>query len=160
LLVKVSEQITECLARAAKADARAEVTNDPNIGVSLIIGECWPVRLQLRGPDFDVGPESARHLALLFHELATKCRKVRSAIPSRRKGLCRLAMEPHQTLFDLEGIRRAKDHVAAEQARFGSQLIDVSVKSLSGTIEPNFHPDGFTCSMNLRFGKCSQNKVE
>jgi len=38
-------------------------------------------------------------------------------------------MEPHQTLFDLEGIRRAKDHIAAEQARFGSQLIDVSVKS-------------------------------
>jgi hypothetical protein len=28
LLVKVSEQITECLQRAAEADARAEITND------------------------------------------------------------------------------------------------------------------------------------
>jgi two-component sensor histidine kinase len=36
---------------------------------------------------------------------------------------------------------------------FGSQLIDVSVKSLSGIIQPNFNPDGFTCSMKLRLSK-------
>jgi len=32
-------------------------------------------------------------------------------------------------------------------------LIDVSVKSLSGIIQPDFDPDGFSCSMNLRLGR-------
>jgi two-component sensor histidine kinase len=41
----------------------------------------------------------------------------------------------------------------ANKQGFGSQLIDASVKSLSGIIQPDFHSDGFACSMNLRLNK-------
>jgi hypothetical protein len=34
-----------------------------------------------------------------------------------------------------------------------SQLIEASVKSLSGVLRQNFRPDGFTCSMNLQLSK-------
>ena len=104
------------------------------------------------GPDFDIAPESARHLALLFHELATNAAKYGALS-------C-----PDGKIFDWQwnGIKlymtwkeygEPKITPLPSKQGFGSQLIDVSVKSLSGIIQPNFNPDGFTCSMNLRLSK-------
>jgi two-component sensor histidine kinase len=73
-------------------------------------------RLQLLGPDFDIGPESARHLALLFHELATNAAKYGALSRPDGEGLCRVALEWHQALFDLEGTGRADAHAVIEQA--------------------------------------------
>jgi two-component sensor histidine kinase len=53
-------------------DARSVTMKDLLLGEFAAYGE---KRVQLLGPDFDIGPESARHLALLFHELATNAAK-------------------------------------------------------------------------------------
>jgi two-component sensor histidine kinase len=110
-------------------------------------------RLQLRGSDFDIGPESARHLALLFHELATNAAKYGALSCPDGK----IFVDWHWTGINLfltwkeYGGPKLTPHPSKQG--FGSQLIDVSVKSLSGKFQPNFHPDGFSCTMNLRLGK-------
>jgi two-component sensor histidine kinase len=110
-------------------------------------------RLQLQGPDFDIGPESARHLALLFHELATNAAKYGAL--SRLDG--KIFVDWHGNSIKLyltwKEYGGPKIRPLPSNQGFGSQLIDVSVKSLSGIIQQNFHPDGFTCSMKLRLRK-------
>jgi two-component sensor histidine kinase len=110
-------------------------------------------RLQLLGPDFDIGPESARHLALLFHELATNAAKYGAL--SRPDGKVFVGWRWNGIKLKLTWKEQGGPTLTPLLNRqgFGSQLIDVSVKSLSGIIQPNFNPDGFTCSMHLRLRK-------
>ncbi len=110
-------------------------------------------RLQLRGPDFDIGPESARHLALLFHELATNAAKYGAL--SRADGKVVVdwhwnGIKLYLTWKECGGPKLAP--LPGKQG-FGTQLIEASVRSLCGIIQPSFNPDGFACSMNLRLSK-------
>lgn len=132
------------------AKARAVTVKDLLLQEFAAYGEN---RLQVRGPDFDIGPESVRHLALLFHELATNAAKYGAL--SRPNG--RILVDWHWNGIKLyltwKEYGGPKIASLPSKQGFGSRLIDVSIKSLSGIIQSEFHPDGFTCSMNLRLGK-------
>jgi len=109
-------------------------------------------RLHVQGPDFDVGPESARHLALLFHELTTNAAKYGSL--SRPDGTVFVDWQWNGVSLVLTWNEHGGPNITSPDKRgFGSQLIEASVKSLSGVLRQNFRPDGFTCSMNLQLSK-------
>ena len=105
------------------------------------------------GPDFDIAPESARHLALLFHELATNAAKYGALSCPNGKIFVDWQWNGIKLYLTWKEYGGPKITPLPGKQGFESQLIDVSVKSLSEIIQPNFNPDGFTCSMNLRLSK-------
>jgi two-component sensor histidine kinase len=106
-------------------------------------------RLHMRGSEFDIKPDSARHLILLFHELATNAAKYGS-----------LSCSDGQVFVDWQGDRnnillKWKEHggpvVSPPNKRgFGNQLIDTCIKSLSGVRQEAFALDGYTCTLTFK----------
>jgi two-component sensor histidine kinase len=106
-------------------------------------------RLQTRGPAFDIKPDSARHLILLFHELATNAAKYGS-----------LSCPNGQVFVDWQCdgnkiVLTWKEHggpvVSPPNKRgFGNQLIDTCIKSLTGAKHEEFASDGYTCTLTFK----------
>jgi two-component sensor histidine kinase len=108
-------------------------------------------RLQTSGPDFYVAPESARHLILLFHELATNAAKHGSlSVPDGQVFVNWLRDGKTLTLAWKE--RGGPKIAPPDRQGFGSQLIATCVKALSGSMRLDFMPDGYACSLTLRIG--------
>ena len=106
-------------------------------------------RVHMQGSDFDIGPESARHLVLLFHELATNAAKHGSL--SYPNGRVYVDWRDNGGNIALTWKERGGPSVKAPNKRgFGSQLLDTCIKSLSGTKEDNFGPDGYTCTLTFK----------
>ena len=107
-------------------------------------------RVHTRGPDFDIGPESARHLILVFHELATNAAKHGSL--SYPNGQVFVDWRDDGADIALSWKECGGPSVKPPNKRgFGSQLLDTCIKSLSGTKEDNFGPDGYTCTLTFKF---------
>jgi two-component sensor histidine kinase len=108
-------------------------------------------RVHMRGPSFEVEPDSARHLILVFHELATNAAKYGS-----------LSCPGGQVSIDWRGegdgtniLLTWKEHggpvVSPPNKRgFGNQLIDICIKSLCGTKNEQFAPDGYFCTLTFK----------
>ena len=106
-------------------------------------------RLHTRGSDFDIGPESARHLILLFHELTTNAAKHGA-----------LSCSNGQVFVDWHGTGRdialtwkecgGPPVKPPDKRGFGSQLLDTCIKSLSGTRQEDFGRDGYTCTLTFK----------
>jgi two-component sensor histidine kinase len=108
-------------------------------------------RLHMRGPAFDIEPDKARHLILLFHELTTNAAKYGS-----------LSFPNGQVFVDWQGkddgtniLLTWKEHggpvVSPPNKRgFGNQLIEICVKSLSGNKQEQFAPGGYTCTLTFK----------
>src|SRR5215469_9649200 len=106
-------------------------------------------RVHTRGSDFDIGPESARHLILLFHELATNAAKHGSL--SHPNGQVFVDWHDNGGNIALTWKECGGPSVKAPNKRgFGSQLLDTCIKSLSGTKQENFGPDGYTCTLTFK----------
>jgi two-component sensor histidine kinase len=117
-------------------------------------------RLQTWGSDFDIGPESARHLVLLFHELATNAAKHGSlSFPNGRVLVdWRDNGEEIALTWKECGGPRVK---RPNQVGFGSQLLDICTKSLSGTRQEDFGPDGYTCTLTFKLtANCKSKSVK
>jgi two-component sensor histidine kinase len=116
-------------------------------------------RLRMRGPAFDLEPENARHLILLFHELTTNAAKYGS-----------LSCPNGQVFVDWQGdgdniLLTWKEHggpvVSPPNKRgFGSQLIDTCIKSLAGKKQEEFAPDGYTCTLTFKVARCGRQVYE
>jgi two-component sensor histidine kinase len=101
------------------------------------------------GPDFDIGPESARHLILLFHELATNAAKHGSL--SYPNGQVFVDWRRNGADIALTWKECGGPSVKPPNERgFGSQLLDTCIKSLSGTKQESFGPDGYTCTLTFK----------
>src|SRR5262249_49948913 len=106
-------------------------------------------RVHTRGSDFDIGPESARHLILLFHELATNAAKHGA-----------LSTPSGQVFVDWSGNHGAVALTWKEcggpsvkppnKLGLGSKLQNIFIKSLSETGEENSGPDGYNCTQTLK----------
>jgi two-component sensor histidine kinase len=106
-------------------------------------------RLQTWGSDFDIGPESARHLVLLFHELATNA--VKHGSLSYPNGQVFVDWRDNGGEIALTWKERGGPSVKPpNQVGFGSQLLDICTKSLSGTRQEDFGPDGYTCTLTFK----------
>lgn len=108
-------------------------------------------RLNARGLDFSVAAKKARHLTLMFHELATNAAKYGALSCADGK----IVVDWHWTgqTIALTWKEIGGPTVAGQNPKgFGSQLIALCVEALSGTMESNLTDHGFTCSMVLRIG--------
>jgi len=105
-------------------------------------------RLITSGPEFEIEPEDARHLILLFHELVTNAAKYGSL--SRPNGRVFVNWEWNGTASALRWKERGGPTITTPKAMgFGTQLIRTCVQALSGTIDKRFETAGLDCSLVL-----------
>lgn len=105
-------------------------------------------QVDARGPQIEVEPEAARHLVLLFHELVTNAAKYGAL--SSPSGRILVRWHHHGSGLILTWKEVGGPRVQAPTAHgFGSQLINVCTRALSGTFDPQFLPEGFACSITF-----------
>ena len=109
-------------------------------------------RLTTYGPEINIEPEKARHLILLFHELVTNAAKYGSLSNAAGKVFVNWLCDGRTLTLTWNENGGPKVEPPNRQG-FGSQLIVLCVKSLSGTLQPNYSRDGFACSMTFRIGR-------
>lgn len=111
-------------------------------------------RLHMRGPAFDIAPDNARHLILLFHELAANA--VKYGALSNRNGQVFVDWQSDGNNVVLTWKERGGPQVTPPSRRgFGNQLIDICIKSLAGTKQEEFAPDGYGCTLTFHDATCA-----
>jgi two-component sensor histidine kinase len=106
-------------------------------------------RLHMRGPAFDIDADKARHLILLFHELATNAVKYGSL--SNQDGQVFVDWQSDGNNIVLTWKEHGRPNVPPPNKRgFGNQLIDICIKSLAGTKQEEFAPDGYACTIAFK----------
>lgn len=103
-------------------------------------------QLDARGLPVEVEPEAARHLVLLFHELVTNAAKYGALSSAEGRILVRWHQNGSGLALTWKEIGGPKVNPPHSQG-FGSQLISICARALSGTFEPEYLPEGFACSM-------------
>jgi two-component sensor histidine kinase len=105
----------------------------------------------MRGPAFDIKPDSARHLILLFHELATNAAKYGSLSSPNGQVFVDWQAEADGNAILLTWKEQGGPVVSPPNKRgFGNQLIDTCIKSLSGAKHEEFAPDGYACTLTFK----------
>lgn len=116
---------------------------------TLLLQELAPYgekQLDARGQQVEVEPEGARHLVLLFHELVTNAAKYGALSSPDGQILVRWHQRGSSLVLTWKEIGGPKVHAPHNQG-FGSQLIRMCARALSGTFEPEYLPGGFSCSI-------------
>ena len=112
----------------------------------------------MRGPAFDIEPDKARHLILLFHELATNAAKYGSLSCPNGRVFVDWQGEDDGVNILLTWKENDGPVISPPNKRgFGNQLIDTCVKSLSGNKHGQFSPDGYTCTLTFKVTAGSRN---
>lgn len=129
---------------------------DQSINImTLLLQEFAPYgegQLKTSGPKVDVEPEAARYLVLLFHELVTNAAKHGALRSPTGEVTVEWTWQDHDLMLNWKE-SGGPQVVPPLKAGFGSQLIAVCVKALSGTVQSQFAPQGFTSSMTFRLHK-------
>src|SRR5262249_3481813 len=111
---------------------------------TLLLHEFVPygeARFHPEGPDVELSPDTARHLALLFHELVTNAAKYGSL--SNPRGRVLISWKHIDGLVTLEWAEKDGPVVRPpEKHGFGSRIVTQSLKPVGGSITPIFAPDG------------------
>jgi two-component sensor histidine kinase len=101
------------------------------------------------GPDIELSADTARHLALVFHELVTNAAKYGAV--SQTDGRVLIAWNNENGLVKLEWREEGGPLVNPPKKHgFGSRIVMESLKSVSGSIAPTFAPEGLRCSITFR----------
>jgi two-component sensor histidine kinase len=119
---------------------------------SLLLHEFVPYgegRFRVDGPDVELSPDTARHLALVFHELVTNA--VKHGALSRPEGQVLISWRHMDGVIRLEW-REEGGPVPNLPKRygFGSRIIERSVKSVSGLVASTFARDGLRCAITFK----------
>lgn len=123
--------------------------------MSLLLQEFAPYgegHLRTDGPRIDVEPEAARHLVLLFHELVTNAAKYGALASPAGLVTVKWSWKGQDLLIEWRESGGPKVMPPVKEG-FGSRLINVCAKALSGTVQPYYAPEGFGCSMAFRLRK-------
>lgn len=109
-------------------------------------------RLEAHGVEFDVSPEHARHLTLMFHELVTNAAKYGSLSCADGHVLVEWRWDGWNVVLTWKEIG-GPAVVHQSKKGFGTQLISLCAKALSGTVQSSLSQDGFVCWMTLRLSE-------
>lgn len=119
---------------------------------NLLLHEFVPygdARFRMDGPDVELPPDTARHLALVFHELVTNAAKYGAL--SKTGGRVLISWNRLDGVVSLEWREEGGAVVSApSKYGFGSKIVTQSLKALSGSITPTFAPGGLQCSITFR----------
>jgi two-component sensor histidine kinase len=106
-------------------------------------------RFHAEGPDIELPPDTARHLALVVHELVTNAAK--HGALSNPGGRVLLSWKNMGGLVSLEWREEGGPVVSPlKKHGFGSRIVTQSLKSVSGSITPDFAPEGLHCAITFR----------
>lgn len=105
-------------------------------------------RLEAFGPEIFIEPEAGRHLILLIHELVTNAAKYGSLSRLSGQVLVEWKEEGEAVVLFWKESGGPKIDLPKREG-FGSQLVAACVKALSGSMQQNFAPDGFSCSIHF-----------
>ena len=116
-------------------------------------------RLEAEGPDVDLLPEPALHLALVLHELVTNAHKYGAlSVPG---GKVRLHWKLAGDRLVLEWEERGGPPVAPPTRRgFGTALIERSLRADGGSAEPHYRPEGMSWTLNLPYAVGARFRVQ
>jgi len=134
-------------------DLLNNTTTDRMLLKTLLLHEFAPYggegRFRADGPDVELSPDTARHLALVFHELVTNA--VKHGALSRREGHVLISWRHVDEAIRLEW-REEGGPVPTLPKRhgFGSTIIERSVKSVSGLVASTFARDGLCCAISFK----------
>jgi CheY-like chemotaxis protein len=121
------------------------------VNEQVLVGAVNGDRISCSGPQLVLEPQTAVHLALVLHELATNARKYGAlSVPDgrlsvtwemRTNGGCSL----HLAWNESDGPK-----VSAPRGHgFGRALIEHTVRSHGGHVSVHYHRDGLTCEIDL-----------
>ncbi len=106
-------------------------------------------RFYAEGPDVELPPDTARYLALVFHELVTNAAK--HGALSKPGGRVLLSWKNMGGLVNLEWREEGGPLVSPPKKHgFGSRIVTQSLKAVSGSITPAFAPEGLHCAITFR----------
>ena len=116
----------------------------------LEIGAIGAERFLASGPDLDLAPEPALHLALVLHELVTNACKYGAL--SEPGGTVRLEWRVRDNLLELDWEERGGPPVAApSRTGFGSALIERSLQADGGTAVADYRAEGVRWRLTLPY---------
>ncbi|MCD2324172.1 response regulator [Sphingomonas sp. IC-56] len=120
-----------------------ELVND-----QLQLGTIDESRLTVEGPDIDLPPETALHLALVIHELATNANKYGAL--STPEGRLSFTWQASADGLALVWAEQGGPAVEPPSRRgFGTALIQRSIQAEGGTAEPAYLPNGLQWRFTL-----------
>jgi two-component system, chemotaxis family, CheB/CheR fusion protein len=105
-------------------------------------------RIVADGPDVPIAPDTARNLVLLINELVTNAAKYGALSNGASRVFVHWRQDRGHITLSWKEVG-APTVTATNQQGFGSQLIAVSAKALSGAMRSEFSVDGFTCSLTF-----------
>jgi two-component sensor histidine kinase len=106
-------------------------------------------RFQAEGPQVELSADTARHLALTFHELVTNAAKYGAL--SNPTGRVLISWKKSDASVSLDWKEEGGPVVTPpEQYGFGSRIVTHSLRSVSGSIVPTFAPEGLHCLITFR----------
>ncbi len=106
-------------------------------------------RFQARGADVELAPDTARHLALVFHELVTNAAKYGAL--SNPDGRVLISWKKDDGAVSLDWREEDGPPVSPPKEHgFGSRIVTQSLRSVSGSIVPTFAPEGLHCFITFR----------
>jgi hypothetical protein len=109
-------------------------------------------RLAAFGPEISIGPDPARHLILLIHELVTNAVKYGSL--SQLSGRVFVNWQEAGDTIVLNWKESGGPRIdSPKREGFGSQLMTACIKALSGSIQRDFASDGLACSISFKSSK-------
>jgi two-component sensor histidine kinase len=118
---------------------------------TLLVHEFVPYgegRVEIEGPDIELSADTARHLALVFHELVTNAAKYGAL--SQSSGRVRVTWQVEGPMVNLQWSEEGGPPVTPpSKTGFGSKVVTQSLRALSGTLAPVFDSDGLRCSMTF-----------
>jgi len=106
-------------------------------------------RLEAFGPEISIDPETARHLILLVHELVTNAAKYGAL--SQLSGRVFIEWRVDKETIVLKWKEGGGPRIDLPKRQgFGSQLVAACIQALSGSMQQDFAPDGFACSIRFK----------
>ncbi|SNS79809.1 PAS domain S-box-containing protein [Sphingomonas laterariae] len=115
------------------------------------IGTVNPAQLVIDGPELDLAPELALHLAMILHELVTNAHKYGAlSVPGGRVSLTWVVEGDD---LRMEWVERDGPIVSAPRRRgFGTALIERSLKAEGGSATPGYTPEGVAWTLLVPIG--------
>jgi two-component sensor histidine kinase len=105
-------------------------------------------RIVADGPDVIIAPDTARNLILLINELVTNAAKYGALSNGAGRVFVRWRQDGGRVTLSWKEVG-GPNVTATNKQGFGSQLIAVCAKALSGTMQSKFSVSGFACSLTF-----------
>lgn len=120
-------------------------------------------RILVKGEDVIIDPKSARSWALIIHELATNAAKYGAL--ANNEGTLQVVWTVEEDEVLLQWLERGSKgkgngngngNADMSSTGFGTKLIEVSVRSLGGTVEREFASEGLRCVIRAPIRRAGQ----